>query len=229
MNDDVRSLTIDEWVVRWRPPLDGQAPQPVLMLLHGWKGDENVMWIFASRLPSDALIIAPRAIYATPDGGFGWHLQRGETPFRVEDFSPAVEALLAFLPELQGRIEAEMAPVTPSGQLFDFSSINWLGFSQGAALVYTLALLHPERVGKLGGLAGFMPEGADSLAASQPLKGKQAFVAHGSEDETVPIELARHAVETLENAGAHVTFCEDAVGHKLSLTCFRSLDSFFKS
>jgi predicted esterase len=54
------------------------------------------------------------------------------------------------------------------------------------------------------------------------------FVAHGTRDELVPIERGRHTVQTLEQAGAQVTYCEDDVGHKLSAACFRALEAFFK-
>jgi predicted esterase len=59
------------------------------------------------------------------------------------------------------------------------------------------------------------------------LEGKPFFVAHGTKDEMVPIDRARVSIETLERAGANVTYCEDAVGHKVSVNCLRSLKNFF--
>jgi len=41
-------------------------------------------------------------------------------------------------------------------------------------------------------------------------------VAHGTQDQLVPIDRARTSIELLEQAGAQVTYCEDEVGHKLS-------------
>jgi predicted esterase len=59
------------------------------------------------------------------------------------------------------------------------------------------------------------------------LEGKPFFVAHGTKDEMVTIERARASIELLEQAGANVTYCEDEVGHKVSVTCLRSLKKFF--
>jgi predicted esterase len=59
------------------------------------------------------------------------------------------------------------------------------------------------------------------------LEGKSFFVAHGTKDQTVPIERARAALTLLEQAGAQVTFCEDDVGHKVSVACLRALKDFF--
>jgi predicted esterase len=43
----------------------------------------------------------------------------------------------------------------------------------------------------------------------------------------VPIDRARASIKILEEAGAQVTYCEDEVGHKVSVTCLRSLKQFF--
>lgn len=213
MDDNPQMTTLGEWVLRVRRP-PGRGPHPVLLLVHGWTGDENSMGIFASRLPADALLIAPRGLHAAPSGGFSWHPPK-PAPWTVVDFRPSVEALLSLL-----------TPTNfPEG---DFSRLSLVGFSQGAALIYTFALLHPERVRSLAGLAGFMPQDAERLVAARPLQGMPAFVAHGTLDEQVPVAGARRAVAILEAAGADVSYCEDEVGHKLSLTCFKSLQAFFK-
>ena len=59
------------------------------------------------------------------------------------------------------------------------------------------------------------------------LAGKHFFVAHGTQDNLVPVERARESIELLEQAGAQVTFCEAEVGHKVSADCLRGLESFF--
>jgi predicted esterase len=102
-----------------------------------------------------------------------------------------------------------------------------MGFSQGAALACLAALLFPERIGKLGVLAGFVPKGAEALVAHRPLEGKAVFLAHGTQDQMVRLEEAERSARLLEAAGAVVTPCFDDVGHKLSARCLRGLHSFF--
>ena len=89
-----------------------------------------------------------------------------------------------------------------------------------------LTFLHPERIGKLGILAGFVPDGLDEFVAKRVLDGKPVFTTHGTKDERVPVEKARASVKILEQAGAKVTYCEDEVGHKVSLPCLRGLREF---
>lgn len=210
----LQTFQLGDWTVRQRIP-PGDGPHPAIVMLHGWTGDQDSMWIFIHRLPREAFIIAPRGLYSTPLGGYGWHPQRA-TPWPwVEDFRPAVERLVALL----------SVENFPQARLERFQMV---GFSQGAALAYTFALLHPGRLSALAGLSGFAPDGAIALAAGQPVRGLPVFISHGTLDQLVPVDRARRSAELLQEAGGNVTYCEDEVGHKLSADCFTSLETFFR-
>ena len=206
---------IGEWVLQVRQP-EGQGPFPLILLLHGWTGDEHSMLIFTSRLPKNAILVSPRALYPAPLSGYSWYTDRSKIWPWLDDFRPAVKAIVELL--------------TPANfPHADVQRIHLVGFSQGAALTYTFAFLHPERVVSLAGLSGFVPDGVDVFIAARPLAGKRIFVSHGTEDELVPVERAREGLDLLERAGGEVVYCEDEVGHKLSATCFQSMQDFFKA
>lgn len=204
---------INGWTVRQQSP-ESAGPHPTILLLHGWTGDEDSMWVFAPRLSKNAILLAPRGLYKAPGGGYGWHLHTHNQFPWVDDFQNAIESLLELLTENN----------FPQA---DLRAIHLVGFSQGAALAYALALQHPAMVANLVGLSGFLPQGAAALARNRPLLGKRVFIAHGTLDDQVPVTMARQAVEILEQAGAQVSYCEDHVGHKLSASCFRGLENFF--
>jgi phospholipase/carboxylesterase len=202
------------WTLRVRESL-GTAAR-VVLLVHGWTGDENSMWVFVRNFPPDRWIVAPRAPYRTMPSGYSWRPPPPERQLpAMDDLEPAALDLLRFIDEYAAdrSLEAGM--------------IDAIGFSQGAALVNTLLLLRPERIHRAGVLAGFVPLGADELLAGRRLEGKAVFVAHGSLDELVPVAAARESVRLLEQAGANVTYCEDNVGHKLSAVCMHALERFF--
>jgi phospholipase/carboxylesterase len=204
---------VGDWVFRQQTPA-GAGPFPLILLIHGWTGDENSMWIFASRLPKNAMLVAPRGLFPAPLGGYGWQATLDRIWPDVADFQPAMTAFWNLL--------------TPSNfPLANLDQVNLAGFSQGAALAYSLALAYPQKVGVFAGLSGFAPGGVDALVSSRPLTGKTCFMAHGTRDELVPVARARQARQTLLDAGAQVTYCEDDVGHKLSAACFRGLETFF--
>ncbi len=203
---------IGTWTVRQQTP-DGKGPHPLVLMLHGWTGDENVMWIFAKRLPKRALIVAPRGIFSIPAGGYGWHdHQFGLWP-TIDELQPAAQALHELL----------VVENFPSANL---QRIHLAGFSQGAALSIAYSLIYPQQTASLAALSGFLPEEIGELVRTRPLLGMPVFIAHGSRDDRVPVEKARQAVATLEAAGADVVYCEDDVGHKLSISCFNSLEHF---
>lgn len=202
------------WTLRIRPT-SAQVPR-LLLLLHGWTGDENSMWVFARNLPRDYCILAPRAPHAARPSGYSWRLgasRQGAGP-ALKDLRPAGQALLSMLDEWS-------AEAGVSGRPWSV-----VGFSQGAVMACTIALLYPQRVDRLVMLAGFMPSDAAALAPALPLRDKQVLIVHGSRDETVDIEWGRKAAQILLSAGARVDFCEDEVGHKVGVDCLRRLQAF---
>jgi phospholipase/carboxylesterase len=105
--------------------------------------------------------------------------------------------------------------------------VDVMGFSQGAALVYTLLLKHPQRIRRAAALAGFLPADAKETLHPELLAGKQVFIAHGTQDATIPVSRALQAIDVLKDAGADITYCEESVGHKLGMDCYRRLGEFF--
>ncbi|GAB4504179.1 MAG: phospholipase/carboxylesterase [Anaerolineales bacterium] len=208
-------MTYNGWTMRVRHA--SQQPARFLLLLHGWTGDENSMWLFTRRLPPDVWIVAPRAPHPAPEGGYSWrplHAGTWGLP-SLSDLQPAAEALLRLVDE----VSASMG--------VDAAQFEVAGFSQGGALTNILALLYPQRIRRAAVLAGFMPGGVEDLLARRVLQGKPFFVTHGTRDKLIPLERARQSVALLEQAGAQVTFCQAEIGHKVSADCLRGLEIFF--
>ena len=210
-------ISFQDWTLRVRESSD---PSPrVMLLIHGLTGDENSMWVFAQNLPSRFWMVAPRAPHASQmeQGGYSWNVRDSAGVDRpsLEQLRDSAESLIRLVDEYSASVGVE-------AREFDV-----MGFSQGAAMCSLLAFLYPQRIRRAGMLAGFVPDGLEALVSQRPVDGKPFFVAHGTKDETVPIESARASVEILEQAGAQVTFCEDEVGHKVSVNCLRAMKSFF--
>jgi phospholipase/carboxylesterase len=209
-------LTFHDWTLRVRT--SESATPRVVVLIHGWTGDENSMWVFTRNLPEDYWMIAPRAPHPGDPSGFSWRPAEQGTFGQpsLDLLRPAAEALIRLIDEYSTSVH------------LDASTFDLMGFSQGAAMVNVIGMLHPDRVGKMAVLAGFVPQGMDDLIEQKPLIGKKIFMAHGTQDQMVPVERARTSRQLLEKAGGQVLYCEDNVAHKLSMNCLRALESYLK-
>ena len=215
MTSKTTLLTFEDWTLRILP----SASKRILLMLHGWTGDENSMWVFARNFPADYFIVAPRAPHAAQQTGYSWRAlpaKRDGWP-TIDLMRPSAAALIDLI---DGFARANS---------LDAATVDVIGFSQGAAMTFTLGALYPQRVGKMGILAGFAPEGAEQILAPGQLNGKHIFVAHGTLDEMVPVAQARRSIQLLENAGAAVTYCESEVGHKLSADGLKALEVYLHS
>jgi len=206
-------LELPGGVVRIKQP-EREGEHELFILLHGWTGDEDAMWIFTSQLPEQAYWVAPRGFYRATHGGYSWLPEEITTWPKFSDFQPAMERLFDLLDQL------------PNIQI-NPSCTHIIGFSLGAALGMSLCMLYPEKLASFVGLSGFLPLGIQELATPGRLAGKEVFLAHGTQDAIVSVERARQAAELFKQAGAHVILCEDDVGHKLSASCFRAMGKFF--
>lgn len=209
-------IEFNGWTLRVRESSQ-LSPRP-LLLIHGLTGDEDSMWVFARDLPNEYWMIAPRAPHNAEPFGYSWRTLQPGTAGRptFEQLLPAAEALIRLVDEYQASAK------------LDASELDVMGFSQGAAMSSVLAFLYPERIRKVGILSGFVPSGLDEFIPRRPLVNKKIFVAHGTKDDTVPVDRARASMELLEQAGAEITYCEDDVGHKVSLNCMRALRAYLQ-
>jgi phospholipase/carboxylesterase len=186
------------------PEANSGQPAPVVVMVHGWKGDETVMWIFKQTVPAGTAIITPRAPLAVADGGYGWFQRDGSA------LQPEPDSLWAGRDQLQ-----QFLSQLPRQYPVDPSRIILMGFSQGAAICNTLVLTRPGQVRGMASLAGLIPEVVVETARPD-LTGLPVFIAHGRGDETVPLAAAQQTRAVYTRLGAQVTYGEYPTGHKLT-------------
>ncbi len=192
---------------RIRPGID--PTQPLVILLHGWTGDEKVMWYFEKILPKTWWVAAFRGLYPALNGGFSWTADTpGDDP-RLADFASSVSALMHTIVDIDTRFKLQR------------DCVVLMGFSQGAALAFSVPALTDWRPAAIVSLAGFMPRDTIFDGTGLPV-----FWGHGIRDNVVSIEIARDIVERLRSAGARVQYCEADVGHKAGLECAQGLKSW---
>jgi phospholipase/carboxylesterase len=191
---------------------EGDGPFPTVVLLHGRNGNEEVMWVFAHTLPDDLLLVAPRAIKNGDNGqDYSWHPHDPKTWPTMAEFEEAVVALEEFIAALADLYQA------------DLSQLYLMGFSQGAALGLSAMTKNPELAQGLAALVGFLPLNHESLVAQRPLTERPIFMAVGTKDERIPLDLARSSAKAIRQAGADLTYNEYDTGHRINRQGMRDL------
>ena len=195
---------------------EGNGPWPTAVLLHGHAGNEDVMWIFARTLPKNWLLIAPRAIVDNHDGGYSWHPRQADEWPTLSEFDEAITAVTHLIHSLPHLYHA------------DPQRIHLMGFSQGAALSYAIAMRQPSLVQGIAGLVGFLPEQSETALTTDPLKNLPIFIAVGTQDERIPTKRARQGAKTIKTADAQLDYHEYDTGHKLNAQGMRDLTQWWQ-
>ena len=97
------------------------------------------------------------------------------------------------------------------------------GWSQGASTAYRLALRGGEPLAGLLALGAWLPDDVAPHAPFPPV-----VVAHGREDEVVPVADVRAGVERLRAAGAQVRYLETDIGHRIDQAVLPELRGFLE-
>src|SRR3989304_4875041 len=136
MTDNTKMMEFAGMKVRLREGQPGSF-QHLVVLLHGWTGDENSMWIFSENIPKSYWVIAPRGIYPAGPNGYSWRKtdisKTWDTP-DINEFNPAISFIEKML---DGFNQRTGIPV---------DSFDIMGFSQGAALASSFLLKRSDKI-----------------------------------------------------------------------------------
>ncbi|PJF37334.1 MAG: hypothetical protein CUN49_00835 [Candidatus Thermofonsia Clade 1 bacterium] len=202
-------LELDGVPCRVRVPQRAGA-HPLLLMLHGYEGDEDVTWIFSRAAGAEWLIASPRApLKAQTQQGYSWfNFEGGKTD------PTTLQAALGYLDQFIAALKARYS--------VDDTRLVMLGFSQGASMAYAYMLAEPARLRGLVSLGGFIP-GYLTKQIIPPLNGLPVLILHGTEDEVIAVAIARKNRDLLMAHGAQVTYFEEAVGHRVGAGGMRLL------
>ncbi|MPY93507.1 MAG: hypothetical protein GEV08_10715 [Acidimicrobiia bacterium] len=184
----------------------------LLFLAHNYGGNEFQMATLAALLDPDGrfAIVCPRGGLATPDAADGatfYRVDRSTHTYDEASFADALTSLDEALDRAcaEGRYERAAAVIG--------------GFSQGAGLALALAYgsggsLRPAAVVAFSPPVHPRERVAWDLTAA---RGVAAFVAHGTEDGTFPVEASRRFAAELVGAGGDATWRGYRARHQVTL------------
>jgi len=177
------------------------------VVLHGHDDDPAAFARSASGLaPAHYLALAPIGPVATA-GGAAWFGTGADGLAHTGEVAAAL-----------GQIDAIIDDLTLTRGLARHQVVLG-GFSQGAAVALLYALRSAvaggaDRLAGVFAVAGWLPavEGIDSDPSRAA--DTSVLIAHGEDDDVVPLTLGRSVARLLDRAGANVTLVERPVGHE---------------
>jgi phospholipase/carboxylesterase len=189
-----------------RPAPSGESPHPGLLLLHGRGTNEHDLLPLAGELDARLFTVSARGPFRFPYGGYAWYdLDPGGVGYPGGDtLAQSLSLLDRFIDEVLGAypIRADRLYVG--------------GFSMGAVMSATLALLFPDRIAGALVLSGYVPTEAALPFRLGDVGGHPVFEAHGTHDQVIPVEWGRRSRDYFTRTSVDLTYREYPIDHEIS-------------
>ena len=186
-----------------------------VFFLHGFGSNMHDLFSLSPYFPSDWTCISLEGTIPISVGGWAW----AEIDFSNMMVLPKPEQLLEHRTKILHCIEicTEELGLEPK-------RIYLVGFSQGASISIFCGLTHPELFHGIVSLCGVIrPNGFSKEINKDKVRDLNLFMANGTEDELIPIELGRRSKTYLESTGVKPVYREYPAGHTISTECLQEM------
>jgi phospholipase/carboxylesterase len=160
-----------------REPQVKSARNKALILLHGVGSNETDLFGLANQLPQDWFVICPRGQFTLSGGRHAWYsvdFSTGKPVYNAAQEASSRKIITTFIEQVK--------------LAYKLDEVYLGGFSQGAIMSYSIGLTHPKEVKGIVSLSGRLLEEVKPLVSKvQYLQELKAFVAHGIQDNTLPV------------------------------------------
>jgi phospholipase/carboxylesterase len=170
---------------------------PILFAFHGTGGNEHQFFDLAQQLLPGAGVVSPRGD-VFEHGAARFFRRTGEGVYDMDDLARRTEAMAGFI-----KAQAARAPGSP---LYGF------GYSNGANILASVAMAHPDLFDRIGLLHPLIPW---HPAARPALSGKRVLISAGKRDPICPWPVSQRLIDWFTTQGAKVTTEIHDGGHDL--------------
>lgn len=182
-----------------------------LVLLHGTGGDEHDLLPLAQKLHLEANILSLRGNIV--ENGMNRFFRR--VSFGVFDEASILEEVEKLRTFILAYLDLHA---------MDSSDLFYLGYSNGANMILSLALVHPQMVTS----AALMHPMLVLETKKKNLQHARIAVTYGKNDEMIPLKQTQAALNVLQDNGAQVKTFSHPGGHEITLEEIEFIADFFQ-
>jgi phospholipase/carboxylesterase len=195
------STSIDPEAALWNAEPDEREGRPLLVLMHGRRGDPADRFAMAPALPTQFVIVSVRAPIAE-EGTWSWFdpVRNPSGDPRAEDADHAADAVLRWLDALS----------------FTPSLVGTLGFSQGGAMATHVLRRDAERIAFAVNIAGYVVRGEQPSDALLSATRPPVFWGRGADDTLFTPEMTERSVNWLERHTSLESHVYEGLDHSVS-------------
>ncbi|RYY21966.1 MAG: esterase, partial [Sphingobacteriaceae bacterium] len=184
-----------------REPLISSAEKKAVILLHGVGSNEEDLFRFANRFSEEFMVISARAPHTISPGRYAWfelsYSAAGKPVINPEQAEKSRLQIHTFIDTLAGQYEIKK------------SKIFLGGFSQGGIMSYSVGLTFPQNLAGIFILSSrLLPEVKPLIRPREELKALEIFVAHGKNDQVLPLTYAHDALAYLQTLTDKISYNE---------------------
>lgn len=181
---------------------DESKEYPLLIAFHGIGHHEEFAWINFGGVTEEFIVVSVRG---------NLEYKNGYAYYFLEDFGKpdmeSFDACMKKMPDFVTRIIEEY-PV-------DKNHVYLGGFSQGAILTNTLAMLMGDTISGIVSMNGYVPEFLEERYGTENVEHLDVFLSDGEEDEIFPPEIGRKNEAYFKGKGADVTYTTYGTAHQI--------------
>ncbi len=174
---------------------------PAIFLFHGYGSDERDLLPLVEDFKETHHVFSLRGPITIFPGYAFWNFEENGS-FVIAEFDEVLESTQVFINDAIKEYD------------LDAENIVLLGFSQGAMLAQSLALMMGKSISKVVALSGYVPDFIkEDRYTKKPVKHLKIFISHGIDDPVVPYQWGEESSEYFKSLGADVTFKSYTSGH----------------
>jgi phospholipase/carboxylesterase len=178
----------------------------LIVLLHGIGSNEDDLFRLKDSFPAGFVIVSARAPYTISPGRYTWFdlaHQAGKPVINAEQAEKSRLVLTTFISQLTERYD------------LDDKNIYLGGFSQGGIMSYSVGLTFPQKLKGIFILSSrLLPEVKPLIKVGPVLEKLRTFIAHGTDDNVLPIHYAREATSYLKDLLPLIEYHEYDMEHR---------------